>query len=1185
MVMADEFKVRSPSAMTTEPGVRRSRRIRVLLTWWGAIVFLGIVLLIAITPQVIGYYLKARATSLFAPYIVGDIQIHRVHVGWFSPLVIYGVTLRERPADSAQSSDPQTNTLATIETLRTELSLWQLMQRPQDLGTLDLEKVHARLQCTDHETNWERFLQPLLQLPPSQKPLQVAWRAREAVLVLADEQGSTLAECRSALIEGRWRRGSSTRLELSAELDISCGEHQGRIELDIQPAHDAAGSSTTAEHQITVTWNDVALETLGPLWQRLAMPVSATGLSSGSCQGSWGSTSHWRWSNVALRNARFHGRAFGEQPLPLQALNSSGQLTVAHERQQLQAHIDCDYGTVDVQAGDIQAEDKPNGFDWLPYRALASLTVDADVDMARLVASVPEAWRLRPDVTLQEGRVLLRVRSQPQPQAVAWRVELHTSDLVALRQGQQIRWREPIDLRVQLWADGNTLAVEDFACQSEFLTVRWQRDAQPPAVHVAGDLARLQHRLKEFFDWPIELQGRLEGFVRWQDDPQELRMAAELALHDAAIAVSDVMLFKEERSQARCGALLRKDVQNDMHVRELVLDWSSGTEHFTAQLTEPAPLSQLTQAAWHCRLAGELSAWQRRLFSSRQADAPWQLTGRVDVSGLLASLAPALTVRNLRVDIPEAQILTANGHHRLPALTLSVQTAQWNPSLQERSITLTDLQVQSSFLAASAPNLAISWPRSEKATSWIARGTVDFQADCRTLWQCYHAVRQTSPAMDLSGILTGCLAWDKDWRLEAKCEQWQIMQLNRPVAARQPVTNGSRESATVLWQDPQIQLTARGRTSASSLLVDQCLVQGGGWSVATSGAIEQLDSTPQVQLAGQVTYDWMQLRARSALLENDLLLVQGQRSDTFTLQGPITAREPSPALVPAQLQLRTRLGWQQAHVAGLVLGAGNIDVALDQAVLQLRTDQVPVQDGTAGATAWIDLRSQEPILIVASGRVLDSVELSPAVCRSWLKYIHPLVAEATRAQGRIGLFLDQCRVPLSDVAQTEIAGKLIVERGAVGPGPLAQEVIGAVERMAALVERKLPRLHALAQDEWIEMPPQQVPFQVRGERVYHQQLFMQVRRIPVTTQGSVGWDQSLLLDVDVQIPRDWVAGRPLLERLLQRPVRIPVRGTLTKPELDEKFFVDLGRQLLGNAPGQLLEEGLLRGLDRLLRDR
>ena len=87
----------------------------------------------------------------------------------------------------------------------------------------------------------------------------------------------------------------------------------------------------------------------------------------------------------------------------------------------------------------------------------------------------------------------------------------------------------------------------------------------------------------------------------------------------------------------------------------------------------------------------------------------------------------------------------------------------------------------------------------------------------------------------------------------------------------------------------------------------------------------------------------------------------------------------------------------------------------------------------------------------------------------------------------------------------------------------------------------------------------------------------------VGSQGSVGLDQTLDLTVTIPIPSQWVADLPWLAGLLKEDVKIPVRGTLSRPAVDASAVTTLSTQLLRGIAGDALGEELGGELNKALQ--
>ena len=122
---------------------------------------------------------------------------------------------------------------------------------------------------------------------------------------------------------------------------------------------------------------------------------------------------------------------------------------------------------------------------------------------------------------------------------------------------------------------------------------------------------------------------------------------------------------------------------------------------------------------------------------------------------------------------------------------------------------------------------------------------------------------------------------------------------------------------------------------------------------------------------------------------------------------------------------------------------------------------------------------------------------------------------------------------------------------------------------------------------WLTMPKQDVRFAVQGGRVFHDRVTFTTRDVTITTQGSVGVDQSIQLLAEIPIKDEWVAKEKLLSGLKGQSLQIPISGTLTQPRVDARAINEIGAKMIGgtiqNKIGEELDKGLQKGLDKLLR--
>jgi hypothetical protein len=93
----------------------------------------------------------------------------------------------------------------------------------------------------------------------------------------------------------------------------------------------------------------------------------------------------------------------------------------------------------------------------------------------------------------------------------------------------------------------------------------------------------------------------------------------------------------------------------------------------------------------------------------------------------------------------------------------------------------------------------------------------------------------------------------------------------------------------------------------------------------------------------------------------------------------------------------------------------------------------------------------------------------------------------------------------------------------------------------------------------------------------------QVGDIVMRSQGSVGLDETLSLVLQVPIQDSWIASQPLLAGLKGQSLQVPIAGTLTRPQMDQRAIASLSQQLLQSAAGQAIGGELNKALDKLFK--
>jgi hypothetical protein len=186
----------------------------------------------------------------------------------------------------------------------------------------------------------------------------------------------------------------------------------------------------------------------------------------------------------------------------------------------------------------------------------------------------------------------------------------------------------------------------------------------------------------------------------------------------------------------------------------------------------------------------------------------------------------------------------------------------------------------------------------------------------------------------------------------------------------------------------------------------------------------------------------------------------------------------------------------------------------------------------------------------------------------------------------LSLSLQEAEAPLLNLEEGLARGVLTIHEGQVGPSPLSQQFLRIAEQIHAIIEKRpFSSSGGFGRGQWLYLPQQEVAFEMRDGRVHHRRLELLAQDVVIRTTGSVAFDETLDLMVEVPIQDEWVGSDRILASLRGQVVRIPIRGRLSQPKMDGRVLEQLGTQILGGAASRLLEDELSRGLQRLFGPR
>ncbi|MDA0659729.1 MAG: hypothetical protein O3C60_12935 [Planctomycetota bacterium] len=233
-----------------------------------------------------------------------------------------------------------------------------------------------------------------------------------------------------------------------------------------------------------------------------------------------------------------------------------------------------------------------------------------------------------------------------------------------------------------------------------------------------------------------------------------------------------------------------------------------------------------------------------------------------------------------------------------------------------------------------------------------------------------------------------------------------------------------------------------------------------------------------------------------------------------------------------------------------------------QLVVHEYNDKTTLADvSNVNLVAAISTESGEPQLTIQLSEPLTRIPVTPELSRAGLRYATPVLSVATWTSGTFSVELETFVVPLRAPKNARIKGAIVLHDVTAGlqEGP----VRSATRDIAMLTNRRIPDKITLAKESRVE-------FAAYDGRVHHSGLAVGLPDVSsellVHSSGSVGFDKTLQLELDVPLPFALLGTGPLAKTLGNQSLLLPVSGTLDDPTIsfqgDGKIVSDLLAKLL-----------------------
>jgi len=269
-------------------------------------------------------------------------------------------------------------------------------------------------------------------------------------------------------------------------------------------------------------------------------------------------------------------------------------------------------------------------------------------------------------------------------------------------------------------------------------------------------------------------------------------------------------------------------------------------------------------------------------------------------------------------------------------------------------------------------------------------------------------------------------------------------------------TVGHQSGMTPVWTEQEVGVTGAIRLANDfdAIALEKMQLTSNTVSANASGSIGELSGRLVTDLNGVWNPNWTLVNSLLDVYTGRTVRLSGTGEQPFVVRGPIFENSsngaPAPFISP-NLQASTRVAWAGGQVFDLPVGQSTTEIIIDQGVVSTAISPTSFSGGQVQISPKIDLRSSEPVLYLDKQRILDSVQMTPETCASALKYINPLAAGATAAEGTFSIDSDGVQVPLYDPMKLRARATVTLQNVVVSAGPMAEQLIGAAKQIQAIV--------------------------------------------------------------------------------------------------------------------------------------
>ena len=1059
----------------------------------------------------------------------GDVSIQSASLGWFSPINISGVEVR----------DAQHQPVLQLAGLKSEKTLAGLLCDLSKLGTFRLERPTLTLLLRNDGSNVEDLIARLLTGESSNKHTGLSLEIIDGSLTIVDQELKQQWEVNKLNValcmtnESAW----PTKVEVSAAIAGMPRPGSLALKASITPraavANPAANGLANTDGSVRLQADAVPLAMFQRLASRFAPQTQLAGTLRSDVDLQWtGLTKVGLKADVETNEFAINTQAIGKDIVQMKRIGFTCRAAQQAGRLELQtASLDCDVGKLEA-VGSVNLSN--NTATLQPVGKL-----QGQLDLAKLARLLPDTLRIRQGTEITGGQIELAVQSTT-ADGNAWQGELTTHDLKAVNQGSPFTWDHPISIQAAAHRTPQGAVVDRVECKSDFLTIDAQGTPDQLTASLRFSLKRLADELGQFVDLRgLKLEGDGTGGFEWKRAADSTFVAnGQFKLQDFQLANVGRQPWIEENVTVTLSAKGKIDLGANTRVDSALVQIDAKTDQLQIEVAQPvADLKDGGKWPLVVRMRGRLDRWPARLATFVDTQN-WRMGGGYQLAAQAVASKDAIALTSLKLTADQVAVASPQCNVNEQAIEL---TAVGRCGFQPMQVRIDNASFRSSAVAAEVGQVVLS---KSDAGNWEATGAAMYRADLNRL-QPWFADATKAATWQMGGQLVGTA---------------QLQQTAGVIQCRTQADITELVVATASGQvrEPKVHFDAQGTYQPKDgvLQLTQLQLTSNAATVNATAQVGQANNQTTAEINGDLAYDWERVCGLARPWLSPAIRIVGRGKSDIKYRGPL-------ALDKGQAAAAIR--WDGANVYGFRVGPGEMKAQMAEGILRVEPLQLACNRGRVLLAPQVRLAPGSMQLAMPAGPLVEQVEIDPEMCEHALKFVAPILASATSVKGAFSIQLDRCRIPFDDPSKGDLAGRFIIHSVEVGPGPLIQELAILLNRTSAA---KLKRESV-------------VTFQMHDGRVFHKGLELEFPDVTILTEGSVGFDQTLSMKIQMPIPTKWIAGTSVGNALKNKAIELPLGGTLAKPQLDRARMAQVNKDIIGSAARGVMQSEVGKQLDRL----